>query len=133
MDASTCAKTATASSSSSVSAPTGALFQGAKNLLNENEFAGTWCSHDGRFMFVNIQSPGMTVVIEGPGVGNRSAKIKTRARCPRSSFSDCRDQPPAFPLPCPFALPFPDAPFADATSAPVPPAAVTTPRAPPAR
>lgn len=44
----------------------GALFQVAQNVLNENEFAGACFSHDGRFMFVNIQSPGMTLVIEGP-------------------------------------------------------------------
>jgi len=44
----------------------GALFRAAKNVLNENEFAGACFSHDGRFMFVNIQSPGMTLVIEGP-------------------------------------------------------------------
>lgn len=44
----------------------GDLSQVAKNILNGNEFAGACFSHNGRFMFVNIQSPGMTLVIDGP-------------------------------------------------------------------
>jgi uncharacterized protein len=44
----------------------GDLSQVARNVLNGNEFAGACFSHDGRFMFVNIQSPGMTLVIDGP-------------------------------------------------------------------
>ena len=44
----------------------GELFRVLKNVLNENEFAGACFSHDGRFMFVNIQTPGMTLVVEGP-------------------------------------------------------------------
>jgi uncharacterized repeat protein (TIGR03803 family) len=42
----------------------GTLFRVAENTLGE--FCGGCFSHDGRFMFVNIQSPGLTLVIEGP-------------------------------------------------------------------
>ncbi len=42
----------------------GELFRVAENTLSE--FCGGCFSHDGRFMFVNIQSPGLTLVIEGP-------------------------------------------------------------------
>ena len=44
----------------------GDLAQVLKNVLNGNEFCGGCFSHDGRFMFVNIQTPGMTLVVEGP-------------------------------------------------------------------
>jgi secreted PhoX family phosphatase len=44
----------------------GDLTQVMKNVLNGNEFAGACFSHNGRFMFVNIQTPGMTLVVEGP-------------------------------------------------------------------
>ena len=39
-------------------------FRVAENTISE--FAGGCFSHDGRFMFVNIQSPGFTLVIEDP-------------------------------------------------------------------
>jgi uncharacterized repeat protein (TIGR03803 family) len=42
----------------------GTLYRVAENTISE--FAGGCFSHDGRFMFVNIQSPGLTLVIEGP-------------------------------------------------------------------
>jgi secreted PhoX family phosphatase len=44
----------------------GELFMTARNVFNDSEFCGACFSHDGRFMFVNIQSPGLTLVIEGP-------------------------------------------------------------------
>jgi uncharacterized protein len=44
----------------------GELSQVVKNVLNDSEFAGACFSHDGRFMFVNIQTPGITLVISGP-------------------------------------------------------------------
>lgn len=44
----------------------GELFRVAENVVNGSEFCGGCFSHDGRFMFVNIQSPGITLVIEGP-------------------------------------------------------------------
>lgn len=44
----------------------GELFKVAENVFNGSEFAGGCFSHNGRFMFVNIQSPGLTLVIEGP-------------------------------------------------------------------
>ncbi|NML17785.1 alkaline phosphatase PhoX [Azohydromonas caseinilytica] len=44
----------------------GELFRVAENRLNGSEFAGGCFSHNGRFMFVNIQTPGITLVIEGP-------------------------------------------------------------------
>ncbi|MBL0422975.1 DUF839 domain-containing protein [Ramlibacter sp. AW1] len=44
----------------------GVLFRVAENVLNGSEFCGGCFSHNGRFMFVNMQSPGITLVIEGP-------------------------------------------------------------------
>ena len=44
----------------------GELSQVLRNALNTSEFCGGCFSHDGRFMFVNIQSPGITLVVEGP-------------------------------------------------------------------
>ncbi|HSJ49297.1 MAG TPA: alkaline phosphatase PhoX [Gammaproteobacteria bacterium] len=44
----------------------GELFKVAENVFNGSEFAGGCFSHNGRFMFVNIQNPGLTLVIEGP-------------------------------------------------------------------
>jgi hypothetical protein len=44
----------------------GQLFRVAENAINGSEFCGGCFSHDGRFMFANIQSPGLTLVIEGP-------------------------------------------------------------------
>lgn len=45
----------------------GELFIVAENVIgNGSEFAGGCFSHNGRFLFVNMQSPGLTLVIEGP-------------------------------------------------------------------
>jgi secreted PhoX family phosphatase len=44
----------------------GELFRVAENKVNDSEFCGGCFSHDGRFLFANIQSPGITLVIEGP-------------------------------------------------------------------
>jgi secreted PhoX family phosphatase len=44
----------------------GALAIVVRNVFNGSEFAGACFSHDGRFMFVNTQSPGLTHVIKGP-------------------------------------------------------------------
>jgi len=44
----------------------GELFRVAENIISGSEFAGGCFSHNGRFMFVNMQSPGLTLVIEGP-------------------------------------------------------------------
>ena len=38
----------------------------ARNLLNDSELCGACSSPDGRFLFVNLQRPGLTFVIEGP-------------------------------------------------------------------
>lgn len=43
----------------------GEVFEVLRNELNDSEFAGACFSHDGRFMFVNIQSPGLTCVVRG--------------------------------------------------------------------
>jgi hypothetical protein len=43
----------------------GELFEAVRNELNGSEFAGACFSYDGRFMFLNIQSPGLTCVIRG--------------------------------------------------------------------
>jgi secreted PhoX family phosphatase len=44
----------------------GELFIFASNVYNGSEFAGGCFSHGGRFMFCNMQSPGLTLVIDGP-------------------------------------------------------------------
>lgn len=44
----------------------GELFIVSNNNYNGSEFCGGCFSHDGRFLFVNIQTPGLTLVIEGP-------------------------------------------------------------------
>lgn len=44
----------------------GVLFDVAKNLFNESEFAGATFSPDGETLFFNIQSPGITVAMWGP-------------------------------------------------------------------
>lgn len=46
--------------------PEGTIFTFAKNILNGSEFAGATFSPDGRTLFVNIQSPGITLAIWGP-------------------------------------------------------------------
>jgi uncharacterized repeat protein (TIGR03803 family) len=43
----------------------GELYEAVRNELNGSEFAGACFSHDGRFMFLNIQTPGLTCVIRG--------------------------------------------------------------------
>lgn len=43
----------------------GELFEVIHNVLNGSEFAGACFSHDGRFMYLNIQDPGLTCVIRG--------------------------------------------------------------------
>lgn len=44
----------------------GRIFSFAQNVMNDSEFAGSCFSADGRTMFVNIQSPGLTLAIWGP-------------------------------------------------------------------
>jgi secreted PhoX family phosphatase len=46
--------------------PNGTAYQFARNRLNTSEFAGVCFSPDGRTMFVNIQTPGITFAIQGP-------------------------------------------------------------------
>lgn len=43
----------------------GLLFDFAQNLLNESEFAGAVFSPDGKTLFVNLQTPGITLAIWG--------------------------------------------------------------------
>ncbi|WGV25314.1 alkaline phosphatase PhoX [Halotia branconii] len=51
--------------------PDGELYNFARNALNTNEFAGACFSPDGKTMFVNIQTPGITFAIWGPWNSNR--------------------------------------------------------------
>ncbi|BAY22160.1 hypothetical protein NIES2100_19230 [Calothrix sp. NIES-2100] len=46
--------------------PSGTLYKFAHNALNGEEFAGICFSPDGKIMFVNMQSPGITFAIKGP-------------------------------------------------------------------
>jgi secreted PhoX family phosphatase len=46
--------------------PRGDIYQFARNALNSSEFAGSTFSPDGSTLFVNIQSPGLTLAITGP-------------------------------------------------------------------
>jgi uncharacterized protein len=43
----------------------GELFEAVRNELGSSEFAGVCFASNGRFMFVNAQSPGLTFVIKG--------------------------------------------------------------------
>lgn len=46
--------------------PEGKLYHFAQNILNSSEFAGACFSPDGQTLFVNIQTPGITMAITGP-------------------------------------------------------------------
>lgn len=46
--------------------PKGQLYTFAHNAMNDSEFAGICFAPDGQTMFVNIQTPGMTVAVWGP-------------------------------------------------------------------
>lgn len=50
----------------------GEVYQFATNAINGSEFAGVCFSPDGKTMFVNIQSPGITLAIWGPWTRNRT-------------------------------------------------------------
>ncbi|HEY9799636.1 MAG TPA: alkaline phosphatase PhoX [Leptolyngbyaceae cyanobacterium] len=51
--------------------PQGKLYNFARNALNDSEFCGACFSPDGRTLFVNIQSPGITLAIWGPWTSKR--------------------------------------------------------------
>ena len=38
----------------------------ARNMLNDSEFTGPTFSDDGKVLFVNMQTPGLTFAITGP-------------------------------------------------------------------
>jgi secreted PhoX family phosphatase len=46
--------------------PAGELYKFGRNAMNESELAGVTFSPDGSTLFVNIQSPGLTLAITGP-------------------------------------------------------------------
>ncbi|MEJ1112244.1 MULTISPECIES: alkaline phosphatase PhoX [unclassified Kribbella] len=48
------------------STPGGPTYAIARNMLNDSEFAGPAFSDDGKVLFVNLQSPGITFAITGP-------------------------------------------------------------------
>ena len=49
--------------------PEGRLYKLGRNAFNESEFAGATFSPDGRTLYANIQSPGITLAITGPWTG----------------------------------------------------------------
>ena len=49
--------------------PEGRLFRFARNAMNTSEMAGAVFSPDGSTLFVNIQSPGLTLAVTGPWCG----------------------------------------------------------------
>ncbi|MEH2194425.1 MAG: alkaline phosphatase PhoX [Nostoc sp.] len=51
--------------------PKGELYNFARNAFNDSEFAGACFSPDGQTLFVNIQTPGITLAIWGPWNSNR--------------------------------------------------------------
>ena len=46
--------------------PAGRIYKFARNRMNQSEFAGATFSADGSTLFVNIQTPGLTLAISGP-------------------------------------------------------------------
>ena len=50
----------------------GQLYQFAKNAINDSEFAGACFSPDGKTLFFNIQTPGLTFAIWGPWSAKRA-------------------------------------------------------------
>lgn len=52
--------------------PQGKLYNFARNALNDSEFCGACFSPDGKTLFVNIQSPGITLAIWGPWTSKRA-------------------------------------------------------------
>ena len=50
----------------------GELYRFAANALNGSEFAGACFSPDGKTLFVNLQSPGITLAIWGPWTSKRA-------------------------------------------------------------
>ena len=49
--------------------PEGGIFKLGRNAFNGSEFAGATFSPDGRTLYANIQSPGITLAITGPWTG----------------------------------------------------------------
>eukprot|EP00752_Nemacystus_decipiens_P015964 g14269.t1 len=49
--------------------PQGQVYKFARNRMNDKEFAGSCFSPDGSTLFVNIQTPGLTLAITGPWAG----------------------------------------------------------------
>jgi secreted PhoX family phosphatase len=62
--------------------PAGEVYEVARNRLNGSELAGPTFSPDGRTLFLNLQSPGLTFAIWGPfdqGLeGSRRAAVRAR-------------------------------------------------------
>ena len=63
--------------------PDGDVYKFASNRLNDSELAGPCFSPDGRTLFVNIQSPGITFAIWGRFAGgDRSGQRRMAAAAP---------------------------------------------------
>ncbi|GGB52755.1 hypothetical protein GCM10011409_32930 [Lentibacillus populi] len=56
--------------------PEGTTYIFAENILNDSELAGPTFSPDGKTLFVNIQTPGITLAIQGPFSHRNAARSR---------------------------------------------------------
>jgi secreted PhoX family phosphatase len=62
--------------------PAGEVYEVARNRLNDSEFAGPTFSPDGRTLFLNVQSPGLTFAVWGPFGAGEGWEGSPRAAAP---------------------------------------------------
>jgi hypothetical protein len=68
--------------------PGGQIYNFARNVKSDSEFAGPTFSPDGRTFFVNIQNPGLTLAIWGPfRYRNASRQARMSVAAPPEEFA----------------------------------------------